>query len=120
MLFGCYGCLQFLAVEISSLTKMGPLAQAALAALLGRYLWACLDTLGLTYLWWTWHQDEPLYAPVPLCPCVGFIAHFFLSFSCCPDTLSATTACPWHPPFGPAPPLAPSPTSWPWLPATVA
>ena len=62
MLFGCYIWFEYAAISLAAQMKLAPLPEAAMAALLGRYLWACLDVVGLKYLWWTWHSDEPLYA----------------------------------------------------------
>ena len=39
----------------------GPWTQALTAGLIGSLGWGLLDTVGLKLLWWTWHNDEPLY-----------------------------------------------------------
>merc|ERR1711871_503404 len=61
MLLGCYIWFQFCAIKLAQQMKLPALAEASMAALLGRYLWACLDVVGLKFLWWTWHNGEPLY-----------------------------------------------------------
>ena len=35
--------------------------QACFGGLLGAEAWALLDMVGARLLWWTWHNDEPLY-----------------------------------------------------------
>ena len=39
----------------------GDLSQSLVAGLIGSLGWSLLDTVGLKMLWWTWHNDEPLY-----------------------------------------------------------
>lgn len=63
MLFGCYCWLPCFSILLSR--KPGPrlprFAECCLAGLLCSYLWGMLDTIGLKFLWWTWHTDDPLY-----------------------------------------------------------
>jgi hypothetical protein len=61
-LFGCDLWVQYVAIDLASQMGLSPLAEASMAALLGRYLWASLDVVGLKYMWWTWHSSEPLYS----------------------------------------------------------
>jgi hypothetical protein len=42
-------------------SQQGPWTQALTAGLIGSLGWDLLNTLGLKLLWWTWHNDEPLY-----------------------------------------------------------
>ena len=39
----------------------GTLGESLIAGLIGSLGWGLLDTVGLKMLWWTWHNDEPLY-----------------------------------------------------------
>jgi uncharacterized membrane protein YgcG len=39
----------------------GAWSESLVAGLIGSLGWGLLDTVGLKLLWWTWHNDEPLY-----------------------------------------------------------
>uniref|UniRef100_A0A0G4HUB6 DUF7802 domain-containing protein n=1 Tax=Chromera velia CCMP2878 TaxID=1169474 RepID=A0A0G4HUB6_9ALVE len=63
MALGCYAFLPYAAVAIPRRVGLKNIwAETALAGLLGTFLWGLLDQVGLKQLWWTWHNDEPLYA----------------------------------------------------------
>lgn len=64
MLLGCYAWLPCVSVLLARLPghQLPAAAQCCLAGLLCSYLWGMLDTVGLKFLWWTWHADDPLYA----------------------------------------------------------
>lgn len=62
MLAGCYTWIPAVGVFLAKRTGYGLLGQSCLAGLVTSGLWTVLDTVGLRYLWWTWHTDDPLYA----------------------------------------------------------
>lgn len=62
MLFGCYGWFNYVSVALAWHAWEGNLlATSFMSALLGSFLWGLLDMVGLKLLWWTWHNNEPLY-----------------------------------------------------------
>jgi hypothetical protein len=61
MLLGCYGWIAHVTMLLSKRLGGSMLHRAAFAALLGSEAWALLDTVGARFLWWTWHNSEPLY-----------------------------------------------------------
>lgn len=61
MLLGCYVWFQFVSVLLPDGMGLRACSHAAMATLLGVHLWGVLDQVGLKFLWWTWHQSEPLY-----------------------------------------------------------
>jgi hypothetical protein len=42
--------------------KLSLVGEAGFAALLATYLFGVLDAVGMKFLWWTWHNGDPLYA----------------------------------------------------------
>src|SRR3989338_4034331 len=63
MLVGCYTWIPATALLLARTLRLPSLlAEACLAGLLAHFSWGVLDTVGLKFLWWTWHIDEPLYA----------------------------------------------------------
>ncbi|KAF4661204.1 hypothetical protein FOL47_006786 [Perkinsus chesapeaki] len=68
MLVGCYGGIQYLAVQLAFTaagdtdTKAGrKLGVTLISGLAGRYLWSLLDIIGAHFLWWVWHESDKLY-----------------------------------------------------------
>lgn len=61
MLLGCYGWIAYATMVLSKKLEAPALVEAAFAAILGSEAWALLDTIGAQFLWWTWHNSEPLY-----------------------------------------------------------
>ena len=73
MLVGCYGFFNYVGCALvwewsydsqtydANAMVLGPWTQALSAGLIGSLGWDLLDTVGLKLLWWTWHNDEPLY-----------------------------------------------------------
>lgn len=62
MLLGCYGWIAHAAMLLSQHLGGSLTQQACFGGLLGAEAWALLDMVGARLLWWTWHNDEPLYA----------------------------------------------------------
>jgi hypothetical protein len=64
MLFGCYIWLLWAPLVLARNfgAKMSATCEAAACALLAASTWGVLDSVGLGFLWWTWHTDDPLYA----------------------------------------------------------
>lgn len=61
MLAGCYTWIPAMGVFLAKRTGYGLVGQSCLAGLVTSGLWTVLDTVGLRYLWWTWHTSDPLY-----------------------------------------------------------
>ncbi|KAF4734898.1 hypothetical protein FOZ63_028304 [Perkinsus olseni] len=68
MLLGCYGGIQYLAVQLAFTTApdvdqslFRKLGLSLLSGLAGRYLWSLLDIIGAHMLWWVWHESDKLY-----------------------------------------------------------
>eukprot|EP00729_Bicosta_minor_P007042 gene7042-10385_t len=62
MLLGCYGWITYMAMVLADKYGCGYTETAAFAGLIGSEAWALLDTVGAQFIWWTWHNGEPLYA----------------------------------------------------------
>ena len=61
MLLGCYGWIAHAAMLLTQRLGGSSISMACYAALLGSEAWALLDTVGARFIWWHWHNSEPLY-----------------------------------------------------------
>ena len=63
MILGCYTWIGFTCLVLADRAKnCGVIPHVALGCLLAHAAWGLLDMVGAKFLWWTWHNAEPLYA----------------------------------------------------------
>lgn len=56
-----YIFFQYASVSLAWQMKLSVWGEAAAATLIGSCLHQLVDQVGLAFLWWTWHNGEPLY-----------------------------------------------------------
>jgi len=62
MLFGVYIWFNWVPVMIADkITGVGSFTKCIFAGLFGGFLFGVLDLVGAKFLWWMWHNGEPLY-----------------------------------------------------------
>jgi len=81
-LFGVYIAFLYLPTAMAWRLKLGPVAEAALAALLACCVYSPWDVVGARLIWWTWHDTDLLIANRLLgVPCASTV--WQLSFCFC-------------------------------------
>eukprot|EP00494_Astrolonche_serrata_P007179 UN07206 len=61
MLFGVYIWFNVVPVLWAENLSSGWFVKCCYTALFGGFLFGVLDIVGIQYLWWTWHNTEPIY-----------------------------------------------------------
>jgi hypothetical protein len=83
-LFGVYIALLYLPIAMAWRLQLSPVAEAALAALLGCCVYSPWDVVGARLIWWTWHDTDLVIANRLLgVPCASTVWQLCFCFCYC-------------------------------------